>query len=68
MKRNTGSLIYAIKEDDLDINTKKIEHMLRSCHQHARQNHNIKIAYKSFKNVARVKIFGNYTKKSKLDL
>jgi hypothetical protein len=59
MKKNTGSLIYACK----DINTKKTEYMLMSCHQNARQNHNIKIAYRSLKNVARVKIFGNYSKK-----
>jgi hypothetical protein len=68
MKKNIGSLIYATKEDGLNINTKKTEYMLTSCHQNARQNHNIKIAYRSFKNVARDKIFGNYSKKSKLDL
>jgi hypothetical protein len=28
----------------------------------------MKIAYRSFRNVARVKIFGNCSKKSKLDL
>jgi hypothetical protein len=32
--------------------------MLRSCHQNAGQNHNIKIANRSFENVAQFSYFG----------
>jgi hypothetical protein len=41
--------------------------MLLSHHQNAGQNHDIKIANRSFENVAQLKIFGNKSNKSKPD-
>jgi hypothetical protein len=56
-KENTGSVIHASKEVDLEGNTEKTTFMLLSCHQNAGQNHDIEIAKQSF-DVAQLKCFG----------
>jgi hypothetical protein len=43
--RNTG----------LDVNTEKAKYIFMSLHQNTGQSHNIKIAHKSFRNVAKFK-------------
>jgi hypothetical protein len=46
IKRNTQPLIYAIKEVGLEVNTEKTKYMLKSRHQNAGQNHDMKIGYR----------------------
>jgi hypothetical protein len=53
--KNTETLIDAGKEVGLDVNAKKAKYMLLSRHQNAGQNHNIKIANRSFENVVQFK-------------
>jgi hypothetical protein len=48
MKENTETLIGASKEIGLEVNAEKTEYMLLSHHQNAGQNHDIKIANRSF--------------------
>jgi hypothetical protein len=48
IKRITEALIDARKEVGLEVNTEKTKYMLLSRHQNAGQNHNIKIANRSF--------------------
>jgi hypothetical protein len=52
IKKNTETLIEAIKEVGLEVNARKTKYMLLSCHQNSGQNNDIKIANRSFKNVA----------------
>jgi hypothetical protein len=52
MKKNTETLTEAIKGVDLEVNTEKTKYMLLYHHQTARQNRGIKIANRSFENVA----------------
>jgi hypothetical protein len=66
IKKNTENLTGAIKEVGPEVNAKNTKYMLLSCHQNARQNHDIKIANRSSENVT-VKIFGNDSNKSKFD-
>jgi hypothetical protein len=47
-KKNTETLIDAGKEVGLEVNTEKTEYMFLSRHQNKGQNHDIKIANKSF--------------------
>jgi hypothetical protein len=51
-------LTDASKEVGLEINTEKTKYMLLSPHQNAEQNHDIKIANRSFENLAQFKCFG----------
>jgi hypothetical protein len=51
-KKNTGTLIDASKEVGLEINVEKTVYMSLFCHQNAGENHDIKIANRSFKNVS----------------
>jgi hypothetical protein len=46
------------KEVTLEVNTEKTKYMLLSHHQNAGQNHNIKMANRSFENVTQLKHFG----------
>jgi hypothetical protein len=55
IKRNTGEVLDASKEDCPEVNAKKTKHMFILRHETAGQNHNIKIANKSLKNVIRFK-------------
>jgi hypothetical protein len=58
IKKNTEILIDASKEVGLEANAEKTKYMLLSHHQNAMQNHDIKIASRSFENVAQFKYFG----------
>jgi hypothetical protein len=57
-KKNTETLIDASKEDGLEVNAEQIKYMLPSRHQNAGQNYDIKIADRSFENVAQFKYLG----------
>jgi hypothetical protein len=54
MKKNTKTLIDAIKEVGLEVNTEKTKYMLLSRHQNVGQNHDIKIANRSLETVAQL--------------
>jgi hypothetical protein len=54
-KKNTEALIDASKEVDAEVNKEKTKYMLMSRHHNARQNYNVRIANRSFENVANVK-------------
>jgi hypothetical protein len=58
IKKNTEALIDASKEFGLEVNAEKIICMLLSLHQNAGKNHDIKIANRSFENVAHIKYSG----------
>jgi hypothetical protein len=55
IKKNTETVIGASKEFGLQVNVEKIKYMLLSCHQNAGQNHNIRIANRSFENVGQLR-------------
>jgi hypothetical protein len=52
------TLIDASKEVGLEVNIEKTKYMLRSRHQNAGQNHDIKTAYRCFENVAKFRYLG----------
>jgi hypothetical protein len=58
MKKNTERFTDACKEVGLEVNAEKTKYMLLSLHQNAGQNHDMKIANKSYENVAQFKYFG----------
>jgi hypothetical protein len=58
IKGNTETLNYASKEVGLEINVEKTKYMLLVHHQNAGQNHDIKLANRSFENVSQLKNFG----------
>jgi hypothetical protein len=53
--KNTGALTDASKDVGLEVNAEKTKYVLIPRHQNSVQNHNIKMANKSFKNVAKIK-------------
>jgi hypothetical protein len=57
-KKNRETLTDDSKEVGLEINVEKTKYMLLSHHQNAGQNHDIKIANRSFENVAQFKYLG----------
>jgi len=57
MKINKEALLHACKGFDVEVSAERTEYMLMFYHQNAGQNHNIKIANKSFKNVTIFKYF-----------
>jgi hypothetical protein len=59
IKNKTETLIDANKEVCLEVNTKIIKYMLLSRYKNAGQNHNMKIANRSFENVAKFKYLGS---------
>jgi hypothetical protein len=61
IKKNTKTLIDAIKEVGLEINIEKTKYMLISHHQNVGQNLNIKIANRSFESVSKFKYLGTTT-------
>jgi hypothetical protein len=56
-KKNKEALIDTSKEFGLEVNTQKTTYMSLSLHQNAGQNHAIRIANRSFENVANFKYF-----------
>jgi hypothetical protein len=50
-KKNAEDLVIATKEIGLDVNAEKTKYVVMSRNQNAGQNHNIKIASKSFERV-----------------
>jgi hypothetical protein len=59
IKQKTEPLIEANKEVSLEINAEKTKYMaVLASHQNADQNHNIKIAIRSFENLSKFKYFG----------
>jgi hypothetical protein len=57
-KKNTETLNGAIKEVGLEVNAEKTKYMLFSRHQNAAQSHGIKIANRSFENMAQFNCLG----------
>jgi hypothetical protein len=62
IKKNTKTLIDAIKKVSQEVNAEKTKYMLLSRHQNSEQNHDIRVAKRSFETVT-VKIFGRYSNK-----
>jgi hypothetical protein len=58
VKRNTRTLLDTSKKVDLEANTEKTESMLESYQQNEAQIHDMKIANRSFENVAQFKYLG----------
>jgi hypothetical protein len=58
IKKDTKSLIDASKEVGLEVNTEKTKYISLSRHQNAGQNHDTKIANRSFENVVRFRYLG----------
>jgi hypothetical protein len=58
IKKNTETLFDACMEVGLEVNTEKTKYVLLSHGQNAGQNHDIKIANRSFENVAQFKYLG----------
>jgi hypothetical protein len=58
IKKNTETLINANKDVGLEANAEKTKNMLLSHHQNAGQNHDMKIAYRYFENVAQFRYLG----------
>jgi hypothetical protein len=57
IKKNTETLIDTSKEVGLEVNAEKTKYMLLAHYQNAGKNYNIKIANRSFENVAQFKYF-----------
>jgi hypothetical protein len=51
IKENTGSLLEASKDVDLEINAEKTKYMIMSRHPNSGQNQNIRIANESFESM-----------------
>jgi hypothetical protein len=58
IKKNMETLIDASKEIGLEVNTEKTKYMLLSRHQNVGLNYDIKIANRSFENVAKFRYLG----------
>jgi hypothetical protein len=58
IKRNTQTLIDASKEFYLEVNTEKTKYTLLTHHQNAGLNYDMKVANRSFENVAQFKYLG----------
>jgi hypothetical protein len=67
MKKNTHTLIAAIREVGLEANTEKTKYMLLSRHRNAGKNHDIKIGNRWFGKCGTVQIFWNDDNKSQPD-
>jgi ribosomal protein S2 len=57
-EKNTENLIDDSKEVGLEVNAEKTKYMLLSRHQNAGQNHDIKIANRSFEYVVQFRYLG----------
>jgi hypothetical protein len=58
VKRNTETLIDAVKEFGPEVNEEKSKYLLLSCHQNVGQNRDIKIANRSCENVSQFRYLG----------
>jgi hypothetical protein len=58
IKKDTETSIHASKEVCLEVNAEKTKYMLLSHHQNAGQNHDMKIANRSFENVLQFRYLG----------
>jgi hypothetical protein len=58
VKKNMEALLYASKEVGLEVNPGKSKHMLMSRNQKVGKKHSIKIANRSFEDVAKFKYLG----------
>jgi hypothetical protein len=58
IKKNTEALLDASKEDGLEVNPEKTKYILMSHGQKIGQKHSIKIANRSFEDVAKFKYLG----------
>jgi hypothetical protein len=58
IKRSAEALLDTSKETGLEVNSEKTKYMFMSCHQTAGQSNYIRVANKSFENVAKFKYFG----------
>jgi hypothetical protein len=58
INKNPETLIDATKEVGLEVNAEKTKYMLLSRHQNVGKNHDIKIANRSFENVAQFRHLG----------
>jgi hypothetical protein len=58
IKKNTDALLDASKEVGLEVNPEKTKYMLMSCSQKTGQKYSIKIADRSFEDVAKFKYLG----------
>jgi hypothetical protein len=58
IKKNAETVIDVSNEVGLEVNADKTKYILLSPHQNAGQNHEIKIANRSFENVAQFKYWG----------
>jgi hypothetical protein len=58
INKNAETLIDASKDVALEVNTEKTKYMLLPRHQNSGQIHDMKIANRSFENVAQFKYFG----------
>jgi hypothetical protein len=58
IKENKETLSEASKDIGLEINAEKTKYMIMSHHQNSGQNQNIRIADKSFENLAKFKCLG----------
>jgi hypothetical protein len=58
IKKNIEALLHASKEVGVEVNPEKTKCMLVSCYQKAEQTYSIKIANRSFEDVAEFKYLG----------
>jgi hypothetical protein len=58
IEKNTEALLNVSKETGLEVNPEKTKYMLISHYQKAGQKHSIKIANRSFEDVAKFKYLG----------